>query len=95
MCDWSDGDVLFANSTCFDDALMKKVAGQAVTLKKGAVFITFTKRLPSHHFEVLEHQMYQMSWGGATVYIQQKMTDPEVYVEDDDASSGGSTVAEG
>ena len=27
--------------------------------------------------QVLEQQLYQMSWGGATVYIQQKLTEPE------------------
>jgi len=74
--DWSDGDVVFANSTCFDDRLMAKVADKAAALKKGAFFITLTKRLPSSHFEVLENELYQMSWGGATVYIQQKTTDP-------------------
>jgi len=74
--DWSDGDVLFANSTCFDDSLMAKIAEKAGALKRGAIFITLTRRLPSTHFEVLEHEMYQMSWGGATVYIQQKTTDP-------------------
>ena len=91
--DWSDGDVLFANSTCFDDTLMKKVAASAVTLKKGAIFITFTRRLPSQHFEVLEHQMYQMSWGGATVYIQQKTTDPEPFLEEQDERDDCSTAS--
>ncbi|CAM9155971.1 unnamed protein product [Heterosigma akashiwo] len=55
---------------------MAKIAEKAASLKKGAIFITFTRRLPSTHFEVLEHEMYQMSWGGATVYIQQKTTEP-------------------
>mmetsp|Transcript_19293 Transcript_19293/g.38544 ORF Transcript_19293/g.38544 Transcript_19293/m.38544 type:complete len:271 (-) Transcript_19293:16-828(-) len=74
--DWSDGDVLFANSTCFDAPLMEAIAARAASLKKGTFFITLTKRLPSDHFEVLEHEVHQMSWGSATVYIQQKTTDP-------------------
>ena len=37
--------------------------------------MTLTKRLPSSDFVVLEYEMHQMSWGGATVYIQQKVTD--------------------
>ena len=24
--DWTDGDVIFANSTCFDDEMMQKVS---------------------------------------------------------------------
>ena len=46
VCDWSDGNVVFANSTCFDDALMWKLAKAATALKKGAIFITLTKRIP-------------------------------------------------
>lgn len=75
--DWSDGDIIFANSTCFDDALMHLIAEKAVVLKKGTIFITLTKKVPSQHFKVLEHQLYQMSWGGATVFISQKITDPD------------------
>lgn len=38
----------------------------------GTFAITFTKRLPSEKWEVLEHEVYTMSWGNATVYIQKK-----------------------
>jgi hypothetical protein len=41
-------------------------------LKKGAFVITFTKRIPSSEFTVVERELYQMSWGGATVFIHQK-----------------------
>ena len=74
--DWSGGDVVFANSTCFDDGMLAAVARRAARLKRGAFFITFTKKLPSDHFEVRESELHQMSWGGATVFIQQKVTDP-------------------
>ena len=40
-----DGDVLFANSTCFDDSLMSKMSKMAEGLKPGAIFVTFTKGL--------------------------------------------------
>ncbi|KAH8074168.1 histone methylation protein DOT1 [Aureococcus anophagefferens] len=74
--DWSGGDVVFANSTCFDDGMLAAVARRAARLKRGAFFITFTKKLPGDHFEVRESELHQMSWGGATVFIQQKVTDP-------------------
>ena len=74
--DWSHADVVFTNSTCFDDSMMVVIARKAAKLKKGAFFITFTKKLPSVHFDVRESQLYQMSWGGATVFIQQKTDDP-------------------
>jgi len=79
--DWSDGDLVFANSTCFDDALMNSVAVAAQSLRKGAIFITFTRRLPSANFGLLEYKIYKMSWGGATVFIHQKLTDPGEDVE--------------
>ena len=85
--DWSDGDVLFANSTCFDDKLMRAVSDQARALKKGSIFITLTKRLPGAHFTVLESELHQMSWGGATVYIQQKTTDPQPSPAAEDAAA--------
>jgi len=44
--DWSDGDILFANSTCFDDTLMTKIADKAGALKRGTIFITLTKKTP-------------------------------------------------
>jgi hypothetical protein len=51
--DWADGDVVFANSTCFDDELMADMSKQAEKLKPGAIVVTFTKVLwlfpPSPH----------------------------------------------
>lgn len=65
--DWSDGDVVFANSTCFDSELMDSITKKATQLKPGAFVITFTKELhmekyPSY-FELLEKIKYKMSWG--------------------------------
>tara|TARA_B100000482_G_scaffold76208_1_gene54022 strand:+ start:723 stop:1169 length:447 start_codon:yes stop_codon:yes gene_type:complete len=59
--DWSDGDVVFANSTCFEDDLVANLAEQAERLKPGALFITFTKALGSDAFEILERKRYRMS----------------------------------
>jgi SAM-dependent methyltransferase len=71
--DWSDGDVIFANSTCFDDDLMDDMSKMAEKLKPGSFFITFTKGLTSNKFEVLERKRYRMSWGPATVYIHRRL----------------------
>lgn len=67
--DWSDGDVVFANSTCFEDDLMEELSAKAELLKEGSVVITFTTGLDSPCFEVLEEAHYTMSWGAATVFI--------------------------
>ncbi|CAN0305891.1 unnamed protein product, partial [Phaeothamnion confervicola] len=71
--DWSDGDVVFANSTCFDDALMNRIAERAAMLRRGAFVITLSRRLPGDGFAVLESRALTMSWGAATVFIHQKL----------------------
>ena len=48
----------------------------AAGMKRGSFFVSLTKRLPTADFVVLEHEMLNMSWGEATVYIMQKITDP-------------------
>ena len=52
---------------------MAKLATIADKMKVGKFCVTFTKRLPSAKWQVLEHQVYTMSWGNATVYIQKKV----------------------
>lgn len=70
--DWSDGDLIFANSTCFDENLMGRVSELAERLKPGSFVVTFTKGLESPAFEVMERKRYRMSWGPATVFIHRR-----------------------
>ena len=44
--DWSAADLVFANSTCFDIKLMRKIEERAMSMKKGSWMITTTKKLP-------------------------------------------------
>jgi len=76
LIDWSDGDICFANSTCFDEQLMTDLARQAEKLKQGAYFMTLTKGLQSTHFQVVESKQYPMSWGMATCITQKKILPP-------------------
>jgi hypothetical protein len=62
-------DIVFANSTCFDEALMKAMAVVAERMKPGARFITLTKQLPSAEFTLLDRRQYVMSWGEATCFM--------------------------
>ena len=75
--DWSEATIVLANSTCFDEALMGRLATQCERLSPGSFVVTFTKRLPSPEFELLEQEMHVMSWGGATVFIQQRRAEPQ------------------
>jgi len=71
--DFSDADLIFANSTCFDEQLMNDLARCCENLRAGAVVITLTKGLNSTHFQVLESKQYPMSWGMATAITQKKI----------------------
>jgi hypothetical protein len=55
---WDDADVWFANSTCFDDALMAKLAVTANRARVGTFAITFTKRIPSASWQVSRAHKY-------------------------------------
>ena len=65
-------------------------------MKKGSFFVTMTKRLPTAEFEVLEYEMYRMSWGEATVFIMQKVTEcnEEAEEESDEEERGGAAAAD-
>lgn len=55
---------------------MHQIGEVAARMKQGAIVVTLTRPLPSPCFSVLLCEAMPMSWGEATVYIQQKMTPP-------------------
>ncbi|GMH89849.1 hypothetical protein TrST_g9244 [Triparma strigata] len=71
--DWSDGDLVFANSTCFTDELMAAIAEKSAAMKAGSFLVTFTKGIISDAFELVEKKRYVMSWGPATVFIHRRL----------------------
>lgn len=70
--DWSSGDIVFANSTCFSDGLMLGIAKQAELLKPGAIFITVSMPLPSPAFEIIDQTILRASWGTANSFVQRR-----------------------
>ncbi|CAD8168058.1 unnamed protein product [Paramecium octaurelia] len=71
--DWTDGTFLFASTTCFDPDLMKQLSKKAADLKEGSYFITVTKTLdPQTGWDLVKSIKVQLSWGLATIHIQQK-----------------------
>jgi hypothetical protein len=69
---WTQGDIVFAHCTCFDDTLMAKVAKLADKLRKGSIFITVSHPLRSPLFELVETLALPMSWGHSTVYLHKR-----------------------
>ena len=73
--DWSHASFIFANSTCFSTELMSSLSQKAEELKKGTIFVTFTKKLPnlSENWEIRDGFRRVMSWGIATIYVHRKI----------------------
>jgi len=73
--DWRRGDLIFVNSTCFDDEVMQKIADIAEGVRPGAFVCTLTRRLPSecfvYHGPSIE---FQMSWGETTVHFYERLS---------------------
>lgn len=61
--------MVFVNSTCFDSALMMKIARRAERMRCGARIATLTYALPSDQFEVTWKENLCMSWGIATAFV--------------------------
>lgn len=69
--DWTDASFVFANSTCFDLDMMRRIG--EVPVRPGTLGVSFTKNFPSASWVTLENIKKNMSWGEATVYIQRKV----------------------
>ena len=70
--DYSDADIIFANSTAFFDELWQGMLEQLVHLKPGTRVIVTSRELPKEHFELLDDRQRLMSWGLNTVRIYRK-----------------------
>ena len=72
--DWTDANLAFANSAAFTDGLMKRLSKCARLMKTGSRFITLTTKLPDDaHWKVIYKDRHDMSWGAATVWVQQRL----------------------
>ena len=69
--DWTQADCIFANSTCFSNEMMDRIA--QVRPKPGCKAITFTKYLKAPHWRILERVQKDMSWGIATIFIHESV----------------------
>jgi len=70
--DWSDGDVVFANSSSFDDILFKTMVAMAEKLKVGAYVITTTFALNSTKFALLTSRQFDTESGQRTFHVHRR-----------------------
>ncbi len=85
--DWSYGDVVLVNSTCFDDKMFAAITKLAWELKSGAYIVSLSKKLPERestdYFHLIDSSRMQMSWGACSVYFYRRNQTPRPsYIED-------------
>lgn len=73
VCDWSDGDIVLLNSTCFSRDLMRKISVLAKKLKENAIVVCISKKIEGDEFVMLEKIERHMTWGVATLYFFKKI----------------------
>ena len=71
--EWTDGDIVFANSTCFSQDLMDKISEKAAELRSGAIIITLTQQLRNPELILMKSRQFAMSWGAATAYFHRRI----------------------
>ena len=71
---WSQGDVVFVNSTCFDKVMMSNISSIASKMHSGAYFISLTHEIhPEAGFRLVSEDRLHASWGGVDVFTQVKI----------------------
>lgn len=66
---WTEAELIFVNSTCFSDDLMRKIAEQTVHMRPGAQIVTLTKELRAPNVRLASTRTLSMSWGSATAFF--------------------------
>lgn len=81
--DWSEADVVWANSTCFGTDLMAHLSRYSEKMDINTYFITLTQKLQSKHWELINGgELMPMSWGSATIYVWKKIKPPNKEIGD-------------
>lgn len=70
---FSDGDVLFLNSTCFSNDMLQNIEKRLTALKIGSLVISLSISFRNPYFDIVHFQKFPMSWGDATVFIHRKI----------------------
>lgn len=68
----SDADIVFMNSTCFQDDLMALLEKKLEEVHANVHIISLSKPLKSPWYYQYKHKMYDFSWGQATAFYHRK-----------------------
>lgn len=70
--DIRDADIVFMNSTCFQDDLMTALEKKLEEVHANVHIISLSKPLRSPWYYQYKHKMYDFSWGQATAFYHRK-----------------------
>lgn len=70
--DISDADIVFMNSTCYQDDLMEALEKKLECLHANTHIISLSKPLRSPAYHQYKHKLYEFSWGQATAFYHRK-----------------------
>jgi hypothetical protein len=69
---WREANILFVNSTGFDDSVMSRVASKLKDVAPGTRVVTLSQPLPASHslsLQLVSRAPFRMTWGNATVFV--------------------------
>jgi SAM-dependent methyltransferase len=68
--DWSDGDVVFAHSTCFEDDLLQSLFSKAKDLSPGSFLISCKScGIDYTAFDLITEMRQKTSWGESDIFV--------------------------
>lgn len=72
MVPWLDADMVFCVSTTFDATVMSRIAALSNDMRRGALFVTTTTRLPSARWALVRRFELEMAHGSVTGFVHEK-----------------------
>lgn len=70
--DYSTVDLVFMNSTCFQEDLMEGLVEVVNTMKPGSKLVTLSKAINSNAFDQYKQKLFEFSWGQGTGFFHRK-----------------------
>ena len=74
--DWASGDLILANSACFDADMINLITAKANKMKTGSWFLTLQRQLTADtsQWQLLTKIWLPMSWAPSPVYVHKKVS---------------------
>jgi hypothetical protein len=77
--DWSEADLVWVTSLCFDDGVIAELTSLSELMKEGSYILTTDTELDSDHWDfAAPPKLYKMSWGYSIIYVHRKNRGPRI-----------------